>query len=455
MKKIDCLILGAGISGLSASYHLGHDRCLILEKQNHAFGLLRSDMSNGFTWDMGPHVSFTKDEYVKDLFGRSVNGLFVEKVVDVGNYYRGHWVNHPVQTNLYQIPEPLRSACVDSFLKSYKEISTGDIKNYREWLIASLGEEITNNFVAPYTCKFWTVEPENMDIDWIGGRVHRPKLEAVIEGAKKKSDNYVHYINKIRYPQSGGFQSFGRQVFIGANIMEGCKVINIDLTKKIVRCKNGDTYSYNKLISTIPLPEFVRIIEDVSPELVDAVEHLSCSQLLLVNVEVDEVSNRPEDWLYVYDEDKYCTRINFTEKLSNNNAPKRKSGIQVEVYFSKYRLYTGNAKAIAQKVVRELLEMGIIEKEESALNAIANHRWIQYANIICDNERRDALDYVFDGLSRFGLARNSGDLDALTDWKKMADFRDGDLYLLGRFGEWKYYWSDDCVLAGKRLSGVL
>ena len=39
----------------------------------------------------------------------------------------------------------------------------------------------------------------------------------------------------------------------------------------------------------------------------------------------------------VYDEDKYATRINCTEVLSPNNAPNKKSGIQVEVYFSEYK----------------------------------------------------------------------------------------------------------------------
>ena len=27
-----------------------------------------------------------------------------------------------------------------------------------------------------------------------------------------------------------------------------------------------------------------------------------------------------------------------------------------------------------------------------------------------------------------------------------------DLALAGRFGQWKYYWTDDCVLRGKKLS---
>jgi len=30
----------------------------------------------------------------------------------------------------------------------------------------------------------------------------------------------------------------------------------------------------------------------------------------------------------------------------------------------------------------------------------------------------------------------------------------GQLILAGRFAQWKYYWSDDCVLRGKFIAGI-
>ena len=203
------------------------------------------------------------------------------------------------------------------------------------------------------------------------------------------------------------------------------------------------------------MPEFVKIIKNKTSELVEAAEKLSCTQLLLINVEVNEVSNKLEDWLYIYDEDKFCTRITFTEKLSKNNTPKGKSGIQVEVYFSKYKPYKNNIEFIKEKVVNELLEMGIIKKKETAKNAKANHQWIEYANIIFDHKRKKALNYIFDKLSLLGLARKKDDLNALTDWNRVTYLQDGSVYLLGRHGEWKYYWSDDCILSGKNLADKL
>ena len=58
------VILGAGLAGLSASYHLGHENCQIFEQHTFAGGHIHSEHREGFTWDVGPHVSFTKHAYV-------------------------------------------------------------------------------------------------------------------------------------------------------------------------------------------------------------------------------------------------------------------------------------------------------------------------------------------------------------------------------------------------------
>lgn len=455
MTKTEFLILGAGLSGLSASFHLGHGRCLVLEKNASPFGLVHSYSSANYTWDLGPHVSFTKNEYVKDLFSGNVEGEFNELDANVGNYYAGHWVDHPVQANLFQISEPLRSRCVESFLETNRNHNSIEIKNYRDWLNQSLGKVITDNFVAPYTRKYWTTDPENLGVDWIGSRVFKPSIEAVINGANGNPVRNGHYISKIRYPKYGGFQSFAEKFAVGANILTNRKVVKVDPRKKIVICDDLTTYSYDKLIVTIPLPEFVRTIECLDSSVTNAAEKLACSQLLLINVEVPHVVERPEQWFYVYDENKFSTRITFTEKLSGNNAPQGRSGIQVEVYFSCYRPYNGNSEEIAKKVVYELLEMGLIESEAIARECVVNTRWLEYANIIFDHERRKSLEHIFGFLAPLGLARKDDELDATTDWGSPGGLNDGNIFLLGRFGEWKYYWSDDAVLCGKRIAESL
>lgn len=96
-------ILGAGLAGLSCSYHLGHENCIVFERNSYSCGHIYSYQQDGFTWDEGPHVSFTKDAYVRDLFDESVKGQQFEYKAEVSNFYRGAWIPHPAQSNLFAI----------------------------------------------------------------------------------------------------------------------------------------------------------------------------------------------------------------------------------------------------------------------------------------------------------------------------------------------------------------
>ena len=153
------VILGAGLAGLSASYHLGHDRCLLLERSSHPFGHIQSEKRDGFTWDLGPHVSFTKHDYVKTLFEQGLEGSYNDIEVKVGNYYRGHWIDHPAQTSMHQLPKSVREACLASFLDTRKTADSGQFAaaaDYKEWLERAFGPVFADTFPSVYTLKYWT-----------------------------------------------------------------------------------------------------------------------------------------------------------------------------------------------------------------------------------------------------------------------------------------------------------
>ena len=78
MDMVDYLILGAGISGLSASYHLkqkGYES-IIIEKESQIGGLCRSFKINGFTFDHFIHLSFTQNDYVKSIFNSMIFSIY-------------------------------------------------------------------------------------------------------------------------------------------------------------------------------------------------------------------------------------------------------------------------------------------------------------------------------------------------------------------------------------------
>ena len=51
------------------------------------------------------------------------------------------------------------------------------------------------------------------------------------------------------------------------------------------------------------------------------------------------------------------------------------------------------------------------------------------------------------------MQREIKDTHPLTDWDSVVvkPQNKESVYMAGRFGQWKYFWTDDCVLRGKYL----
>lgn len=450
----DVTILGAGLAGLSTSYHL-RQPSVLLEKNHHAGGHIHSEHVDGFTWDEGPHLSFTKYDYVRELFAANVDQEFLEYEVTTGNYFRGHYIPHPAQSNLYAVPEPIRSECVRDFLAMRQKNDDFVPDDYKEWLHFAFGETFAQTFPSAYTRKYWTTSPERLTTDWVGERVYFPSVEDVQEGAKGPLPEQTHYIKKIRYPKRGGFMAYADTLVEGADVRYHHELSYISFQERRLWFSNETSMPFDRLVSTIPLPVLIQR-SDAPPSIQEAATRLTCTSVLLVNVAADHATMRPENWIYVYDEDKYSTRINCTEMLSPENAPEGKTGVQVEVYASKYRPLQASHEAIAKDVCGELVEMGIIRSLDAVESV--HTKWVPWANVVFDKGRREALDAILGWLEQHGLAREADDLAPTTDWDEKLDeeqVENQTLFLAGRYAQWKYFWTDDCVLRGKYVASHL
>ena len=347
---------------------------------------------------------------------------------------------------MYAIPELIRQKCLEDFMEMRENLQDNLIpKNYAEWLECSFGKTFAETFPTSYTTKYWTTHPKNLTVDWVGERVLRPEIESVKKGFFAKSNENVNYIKSVRYPSSGGFYSFIGKLIPDINVSTNHEIKSIDFEKRMLVFKNGNVSAYERLISTIPLPTLIECSNAPDDIKLEA-KKLNCTSILLVNITANHTTQRTENWIYVYDNEKYSTRINCTELLSPNNAPEGMTGIQVEVYFSKYKPLDNTIESIALSVSKELIEMGLI-KSEYYIDSI-NTKIIKWANVVYDHDRVEAQNKIFNWLSNYGLVRENDDLAPMTDWNlKMKDkIEFGNIILAGRFAQWKYYWTDDCIL---------
>jgi protoporphyrinogen oxidase len=284
-------ILGGGMGGFGAANQL-HElgiRADLYDQRNRPGGLTSSfDFGDGFIFDEGVHISFTKSERVKRLFEESTEGRYETGNVYCNNYWQGHWIKHPAQVNLHGLPTDLVASCISDFVKAASGQAPA-INNYEDWLLAAYGGKFANTFPMVYTRKYHTTEAANLTTDWLGPRLYRPSLDEVLKGALEHEPIDVFYVNEFRYPSQGGFEGFMRALFPKANVNNDHRVTNINTKAKTLRFSSGKSVDFSHLISSIPLPALIPLIEDAPADVLAAAGRLACSQCVVVNIGL----NRP------------------------------------------------------------------------------------------------------------------------------------------------------------------
>ncbi|MGA9379881.1 MAG: FAD-dependent oxidoreductase [Phormidium sp.] len=419
-------VLGAGLAGLAAAQRarqLGFQVDLY-EKNNCVGGHAHSHEVNGFVFDEGPHISFTKNSEIKDLFAQAVNDKFLEQDASVTNYWQDYWVRHPAQCNLYGLPVDVVERCIVDFVKAQYEAGK-PIKTYADWCYQGLGKTFSEEFTFRYTRKYWTTEASNMSTDWVGQRMYPPKLEEVVRGALTSHDENYHYLTRFRYPLKGGFAAYVNAVSNGQSVHLNSELVSVDLPRRELEFANGKKANFEVLISSLPLPELICRIKDVPAQVATAAQELICTSLVVVNVGIERDEEFPDaHWMYFYDEDIIFSRVNFPHRLSPNNVPSGCGSIQLEVYHSKYCPLS--CDDVLNRTIEDMNKIGLLSKNDRIL--VAQEQRIPYANVLFDLNRAANLAIVQNYLAEQGII------------------------CCGRYGEWAYYWTDDSILSGWRAA---
>jgi protoporphyrinogen oxidase len=417
------------MAGYGAAHRLQEAgvRAAIFDKSSHYGGHTSSyKYEGGFVFDEGPHVSFTKHERLQKLFAASIDDQYETLHTKVNNYWRGYWVKHPAQVNLYGLPTDLVVNVIRDFVEAQRK-DHGEIKNYEQWLRASFGDTFAENFPMQYTVKYHTTEASNKSLDWIGPRLYQCKLDEVLRGALTPSSPDVHYISHFRYPSHGGFVSYLRRFMDAADLHLNHCLAGIDPRAKTVSFTNGTTVAYDGLVSSVPLPDLIPRIAGAPQDVVEAASKLACTEVVIVNLVVDRRDLIDAHWTYIYDHDIFFTRLSTPHLQSPHNVPEACGSIQAECYYSrKYRPLDRAPDECIEPTIRDLKRIGVLRDDDRIL--FKNTMHIPYANVIFDLERASALQIVHGYLDDVGIA------------------------YCGRYGDWAYIWTDESFMSGERAA---
>ena len=426
---MNTVILGSGIAGISAGYHLqkAGESAVIFERENDWGGLCANFTINGFRFDKFVHFSFAPDDYTRNIFEES-SPMYSHPSISY-NYYKGYWLKHPAQNNLAPLSTDEKVEIIKGFVNR-KHKSFEELENYADWLRVQYGDYFAENFPFKYTRKYWGVEPEELETKWVGNRMHSPDLDEVLRGAFEVQDKNFYYTNYMKYPKKGGFRSILDKCREELDIRFNKEVVKIDTKNKQITFKDGDKCTYTRLISTLPLPEVVNMLVDVPDEVKQAGENLMFTSGYMVSLGFNKPDIAKHLWFYIYDEDILASRVYSPSLKSPDNVPDGCSSLQAEIFFANSLAQCEERKAplspdeILENTISSLISMGLFKKEDILIKDI---RFEKYANVIFDQNIYKNRQIVLDYLQANGIQS------------------------IGRFGKWEYYWTHQAFASGKDL----
>jgi protoporphyrinogen oxidase len=407
---------------LGAAYQLDRLResqWLLLEAGAGAGGLASSYVDDaGFTWDIGGHVQFSHYEYFDRAMDEFLgNDGWIQHERESWVWMRGRFVPYPLQYNLHRLP----ALDVDRCLAGLEEVSrNGGTKpeNFREWIQATFGQGLAELFMVPYNYKVWAYPPEAMNAAWVGERVAIPDLERIKENiALQRDDPSWGPNNMFRFPVRGGTGAIwtacaGR--LPQEKLHFNTKVEKIDVTRHEVTTAAGEIFSYDALISTIPLRELIRLSGQAEfQELAERGLLYSSSNIIGLGLKGEPPEHlRKKCWMYFPEDNCPFYRVTVFSNYSPYNVPdiKRHWSLMLEVSESDPKKV--DQSKLLEDVIQGVLNTHLIRSRDEIVST-----WVHRARFGYPTPglyRDDALVAIIPALENVGV------------------------YSRGRFGLWKY-----------------
>lgn len=426
MKAVGPLVIGAGPSGLAVAYSL-QNNTLVLEKEATVGGLCRSIYHRGGVFDIGGHSFHTPHPEVYEIVQSLLEGGLDLQQRDARVFSHGVLIPYPFQKFFDHIPDPQVVQDCDEGLRN--ALGTGgDAENFEEYIIRKFGQGIADHFMLPYNRKLWARDIKKISCEWTSERVAAPKGEKErfdTSGGKRKP---LQPDTQVGYPRRGGFEEIYRSFVPHLGRVElNTTIVHIDPLAKVATSADGRQYPWQFLVSTMPLPILVRLVEGTPDEIIamaDRLEYMSLRvELLLVGRQLDTPIQR----IYVADPDIPPHKIALNHNSSDYLRAQPCHAIMAEVSLSPEKPV--DVRSIAPKTIAFLQEIGILRSPSDVV--WQGHVDVKYAYPVYTHDRPD-------------LVR------AIKAW--MAQY---DIYSLGRFGDWEYINSDKCVMKGLLLGREL
>ncbi|MBY0109631.1 MAG: NAD(P)-binding protein [Candidatus Babeliaceae bacterium] len=428
----EIVIIGAGLTGLSAAYHLeklGFTDYKLFEKESEVGGLCRSVYQDGFTFDYTGHLLHINDDYFKK---------FIDTVVGFENfntisrrsfiYSQGIYTHFPFQVNLFGLPPATIAECIEGFITRPQTKKVP--KDFKRWVLANFGKGIAEHFFYPYQEKIFSYPLEKLSSSWTGRFVPKTSLTEMLTGAlQPPQEQHIGYNAQFFYPKKDGIFFWVKKLYeqLKQPVYLQKTVTKINIKEKKVIFTDGSCQHYTTLINTMPLNTFLTLIKDSSSSNFSrSAKKLLCNSVVNFNLGIKRENLSDKHWIY-YPEKKFpFYRIGFSHNFAESMAPQGHSSLYGE--FSYLQKPHDEVWQILQTALNQTKKILKIDDSEIATEKIIT---INHAYVIFDAWRDKNLPLIHQRLTEYNI------------------------HSIGRYGRWKYSSMQEALLEGKEIAEKL
>lgn len=436
MRNEKIAVIGAGPAGLTAAYQLvkAGFRVDIFEAGQSVGGMAKTISLWGQLVDLGPHRFFSSDPRVNrlwlELIGRDYR--MVNRLTRI--YYKKRFFDYPLKPfNALRglgVFESFR--CVASYLFA-KLAPPKETINFEDWVTSRFGARLFQIFFKSYSEKLWGISCKKLDADFAAQRIKKLSLFEAIKAALlgNRGSEHKTLVDEFAYPSYGAGLVYDRMAKAiadagGSLLLETPVMAVVPAkieTKPQVRLANGESISYDHVISTMPITVLVQQMQ--APE--DVANHarsLRFRNTILVYLLVEGSSPFPDQWIYVHASNLATGRItNF-----GNWVPTIKNGKSETILCLEYWCYD---------------EDPIWSSTDSALIALATEEIYQTSLLRPDSVKDGHVERV----PKCYPVYASGYKNHLKPIEAFLSQQKG-LSVIGRYGAFKYNNQDHSILMG-------
>jgi protoporphyrinogen oxidase len=306
------VVLGGGPAGLTAGYLLakqGHP-VVVLESTDQVGGIARTEVRDGYRFDLGGHRFFTKVKEVDDLWHEIMKEEFLKRPRKSRIYWNNKFLEYPLDgMDVMRKLGPIELArCGLSYLWAAVK-PKGPEDTFEAWVSNRFGKRLYQHFFKTYSEKLWGVPCTEIRSEFAAQRIKGLSFFAAAKSAfvGNKGNKIKSLISEFNYPRYGPGQMWeqmtddirahGGEVRLNAPVtrlrMDGARVVEL--------VAGGETLTPSHVISSLPLRTTVGIADPEAPvDVRDAARGLRYRDFLTVALVIDSPELFPDNWIYIH-----------------------------------------------------------------------------------------------------------------------------------------------------------